>query len=121
MKSFIGKMRHRVQLIYKKIIPLDNGEFEEKQIIEKACWARVIPLNLDKKQSENEWNQMTNLSPEMTYKVIMRKNNSRNALQADLVGIIFKSKVHKTITALLPSEDEQWVQALIIYYGVKNG
>jgi hypothetical protein len=114
----IGKMKHKIQLVFKKIKQDKNGEFIEEDIIGNSYWARVTPINMGFKRIENDWNQIQTMTPERIYKIAMRKNYSRDALQADLVGVMFKGRVLKLLNTLQPSENNQWVEALVVDYGV---
>lgn len=120
-KNNIGGMRQRVQLVFEQVIEKENGEFEKKIILGDTHWAQVKPFALSFKNDVNSWFWSDKKDVKNAYDVIMRKIYISNALHSDLVGLIFKSKVMKIIKSLVPSEDEQWMRAIIVDYGVNNG
>lgn len=118
MQHSIGKMNERVTLLYRVIQEDDRGEFIERKVKGKSFWAKIIPYNLNYKVKENEWNSIQFIQKRAAYKVVMRNNHSSHALQADLVGLSFRCKEMKILYPLLPSEDEQWLETVVVDYGV---
>jgi hypothetical protein len=116
--SHIGKMKHRLQFVFNKIEVDEHGEFFEKQILSPPFWARVIPINMGFKRIEADWNQIKTRQIEKIFKIVMRKNYIRDALQADLIGVAFNRRVLKLLNTLQSTEDNQWFEALVVDYGV---
>jgi hypothetical protein len=120
-KNSVGAMRHRVQLVFEEVLEKENGEFEKKIILGDTYWARVKALALPDKNEMNSWFWSDKKDIKNAFEVIMRKIYISNALHSDLVGLLFRGKVMKITKSLVPSEDEQWMRAIIVDYGVNNG
>lgn len=84
-------------------------------------WAQIKAFALPFKNEMNSWFWSDKKDVKNAYEVVMRKIYISNALQSDLVGLLFRGKVMKIIKNLVPSEDEQWMRAVIVDCGVNNG
>ena len=117
MSDKIGEMRARIQLIFREIKEEKNGEFSEKKIPGNAYWARMKPVNMMGRKiaqsaSMDEWNSFEKSFPKKWYKIAMRNYYNRDALQATLFGLRFKSKLIKLAAPFTPSLDGKWVETL---------
>ncbi|CAO4845623.1 MAG: hypothetical protein CNLJKLNK_01324 [Holosporales bacterium] len=118
MQHNIGKMNERVTLLYRIIEENDDGEFKEKIIKGNTYWAKVTPYSLKQKLNDNEWNNIRKRENGQSFKIAMRKIHSSYALQADLIGLSLRGKEMKMIHPLLLSEDEQWLETIVVECGV---
>ncbi|CAO5676702.1 MAG: hypothetical protein HEEMFOPI_01013 [Holosporales bacterium] len=116
--SKIGTMKDRVQFVFQQIKQDPYGEYQEEQTFGDPFWANLIPLNLGYKRIENDWNEIKTQSYEKIFKLVMRKKYVSNALQANLVGVVFKGRVLKLLNSLQSSKNHQWFEALVVDYGV---
>lgn len=118
MQHNIGKMNERVTFLHRIIEEDDSGEFKEKIIKGIICWAKITPYLLKQKLNDNEWNNIKMREIGSAFKVAMRNNHGSYALQAELVGLSLRGRDMKMIHPLLLSEDEQWIETIVVDYGV---
>ncbi|MBP9753009.1 MAG: hypothetical protein KBD31_04295 [Proteobacteria bacterium] len=114
----IGKMKDKICFVFQKITQDEHGEYTQVLTYGDPFSARLTQLNLGFKRIENNWNEIQKQSFEKIYKLVMRKKYVSDALQANLVGVLFKSRVHKLLNSLQSTNNHQWVEALIVDYGV---
>lgn len=109
MTDKIGKLKSQVQLAYRKFSENKEGDFEEKYHYGEILWAQVVAMAFKKRFESNEKQGLT--KEDRLYKVTMRKMDNWDALQANLFGLRFKSKVHKIISPFV--ELHSWVEGLV--------
>lgn len=120
-KQEIGKLKYRITLIFEHIESLKNGDFKKKQTLSMPIWAQVKPIKNPMKYIAHQAFFDASTGLKNMYEITMRKNYTYNALQSNLIGLIFKGKTMKIIQNIVLSADEQWMRTIVIDDGVTNG
>ena len=120
-KTSIGQLNERVQLVFEHVKEDETGELRKKTVLGNKYWAKIKQIPLPFKNESYSWFVSDIGSIKRAFEITMRKIYISNALQSDLVGLLFRSKVMQIVKSVVLSEDKQWMRIIVVDYGVNNG
>jgi hypothetical protein len=114
-------LKHRVELIGRKIDVDADGNFHEKYYPLKKVWARLVTLNKPVLRDENVWGIPSFNGNQYYYRFVMQKIHNINALHADLYGLIFNCRKYKILRPFDLIQDGSTMDTIIMDEGTTDG
>jgi hypothetical protein len=119
----ISDFRHRIVLLYRKIIENYDVDIEEIDQEIGSVWAKIEPLFGFVKDGLDFWHSLKTEKIDGMFKITMRNVNNRIAIHAYLNAVRWN---HKILDILIPFqiyENGKWIEGIVVEYrkGSKNG
>ena len=119
----ISDFRHRIVLLYKKIIENHDGEMEETHQKIGSVWAKIEPISGFTRNGADLWHSLETQKIDGMFKITMRNGDGRIARNAYLNALGWN---HKILDILIPFqiyENGKWTEGIAVDYrkGSRNG
>ena len=119
----ISDFRHRIDLLYKKIIENHDGEMEETHQKIGSAWAKIKPISGFTRNGADLWHLLETQKIDGMFKIIMRNSDGRIAKNTCLNALSWN---HKILDILIPFqiyENGKWTEGIAVDYrrGSRNG
>ena len=119
----ISDFRHRIVLLYKKIIENYDEEVEEIHQEIEQVWAKIEPISGFVRDDLDFWHSLKTPKIDGMFKITMRNNNNRIARHAYLNALRWNSKILDILIPFQIYENGKWIEGIAVEYrkGSKNG
>lgn len=110
----IGEFRHKIVLIFRKIIENPDGEMEEFHQEIGGAWAKIEPLPGFSKDYADFWHDLKTQKIDGIFRIIMRNKNNRNARHAYLNALRWNHKILDILIPFQTYENGKWIEGIAV-------